>query len=189
MQAALALCFRAFSFPYMQKKIKIGISSCLLGRNVRYDGGHKFDAFLIEALSPLVEWVPVCPEVECGLPVPREAMRLTGDGKSLQLVTIETKVDHTESIMLWTNEKLKVLEQEQVCGFIFKARSPSCGIDDTELFSESGRKIGTCPGIFSRAVRDCFPSLPVEDEEALQEPNIRESFLKCALLCQSKFGN
>src|SRR5512143_1734368 len=105
--------------------IKLGISSCLLGENVRYDGGHKLDHYLRDTLGQFVEWVPVCPEVECGLPVPREAMRLVGDPDAPRLVTRKTGIDHTERMTKWAGRKLAQLERQNLCGFVFKARSPS----------------------------------------------------------------
>ena len=162
----------------MPTKIKIGISACLLGNNVRYDGGNKLDQRLIDAVGPHVEWVPICPEKESGMSVPREPMQLVSDAGKVTLITIETKVDRTDMLARWTREELKRLEQEGVRGFIFKARSPSCGVHDTELFSRSGQSIGTGAGLFSEAVRHYFPVLPVEDEECLRDPRIRERFLE-----------
>ena len=102
-------------------KIRLGISSCLLGERVRYDGGHKHDAYLTDTLGPCVEWVPVCPEVECGLPVPREAMRLEGDPASPRLVVIRTRVDHTERMRAWAQRRVEELAAEGLSGFVFKA--------------------------------------------------------------------
>ncbi|HLA41000.1 MAG TPA: DUF523 domain-containing protein, partial [Candidatus Glassbacteria bacterium] len=96
----------------MDDKIKIGIATCLLGEKVRYDGGHKYDPFLVETLGPWVEYVPVCPEYECGLGVPREAMRLEGDLENLRLVTNKTRIDLTEKMLAWGGERLKELEGE-----------------------------------------------------------------------------
>jgi uncharacterized protein YbbK (DUF523 family) len=165
----------------MTKKIKIGISSCLLGNNVRYDGGNKLDQTVIDALGPFVEWVPVCPEVEAGLSVPREPMQLVVDGPRTRLITIGTKQDRTEIVVRWSGEKIKQLEQEGVCGFVLKARSPSCGVHDAELFSASDKVIGAGAGLFAKAVMARFPSLPVEDEERLCDPAIRGKFLALIL--------
>jgi len=161
----------------MSKKIKIGISSCLLGNNVRYDGGNKLDQYLIDTLGRTVTWVPICPEVESGLPVPREAMQLVADGPRICLITMETKQDRTEVLARWGEEKLKRLEQEGVRGFVFKARSPSCGVHNAPFFSSSGDALGVGAGLFAQAVIKHFPSLPVEDEERLRDPAVRELFL------------
>lgn len=161
----------------MPKKIKIGISSCLLGNNVRYDGGNKLDQYLIDTLGRMVIWVPICPEVESGLPVPREAMQLVAIGPRICLITMETKQDRTDVLTRWAEEKLKRLEQEGVSGFVFKARSPSCGVHDAELFSSSGASLGRRAGLFAKSVISSFPALPVEDEERLRDPVVREEFL------------
>src|SRR4030043_2247655 len=111
------------------EKIKLGISACLLGENVRYDGGHKLDRFLTETLGQYVEYIPVCPEVECGMPVPRESMQLEGDPDSPRLVTIRTKQDLTERMVQWARKRIIALEKEDLCGFIFKTDSPSSGME------------------------------------------------------------
>ena len=112
----------------MEEKIKLGISSCLLGNKVRYDGGHKLDTFLVNTLGQFVEYVPVCPEVEAGFPVPREAFRLVGDPEKPRLVTRQSGVDATAQMERWLEKKLPLLERENLCGFIFKSQSPSSGI-------------------------------------------------------------
>lgn len=110
------------------QKIKIGISTCLLGEKVRYDGGHKLDRYITDTLGNYFEWVPACPGVEYGLPVPRESMHLIGDPASPRLVTVRTGIDHTEGMKKWAEDKLRQLEKEDLCGFIFKGKSSSSGI-------------------------------------------------------------
>ena len=178
-----------FSDPIMNGKIKIGISSCLLGNSVRYDGGNKLDRSLLDAFGPLVEWVPVCPETEAGMPVPRETMQLVKDSGKLRLMTIETRKNQTVTLMRWVKRKLKSLEQSDLCGFVLKARSPSCGVLDTERFSPSGEKVGAGPGLFATAVMNAFPLMPVEDEERLREPAVREKFIKLAADYQKRGGH
>ncbi len=117
----------------MGEKIKIGISSCLLGEKVRYDGSHKLDRFITETLEQCFEWVPVCPEFEYGLPVPREALRLVGTPEAPHLVTIKTGIDHTEGMLQWAKKKLTGLEKENLCGFIFKSKSPGSGIKGVSI--------------------------------------------------------
>jgi uncharacterized protein YbgA (DUF1722 family)/uncharacterized protein YbbK (DUF523 family) len=162
----------------MSEKIKIGISTCLLGENVRYDGGHKHDHYLTETLGKYVEWVPVCPEVEYGLPVPREAMHLAGDPEAPRLVTIRTGIDHTEGMLEWAAKKLKDIESDDLCGFIFKSKSPSSGYKGVKVYSSSGmsRKAGT--GIFAGAFIKHFPVIPVEDDGRLHDPQLRENFVE-----------
>ncbi|MFH0788375.1 MAG: DUF523 domain-containing protein, partial [Pseudomonadota bacterium] len=111
----------------METKILLGISACLLGEKVRYDGGHKADRFIIETLGNHVDFVPVCPEVECGLGIPREAMRLMGDPENPRLITIYSRVDYTERMKEWTRLHIAGLTQLGLGGFIFKSNSPSCG--------------------------------------------------------------
>ncbi len=161
----------------MSREIKIGISSCLLGNNVRYDGGNKLDQNVIDTLGGIVTWVPICPEVESGLPVPREAMQLVADGPRTRLITVETKQDRTDVLTGWIEKKLKRLDREGVRGFVFKARSPSCGVHDAPFFSPAGGAIGSGPGLFAKAVIGYFPALPIEDEERLRDPALREGFL------------
>ena len=160
----------------MTEIIKLGISSCLLGNNVRYDGGNKLDQYLMDVFGRIVEWVPICPEVEAGLTVPREPMQLVADGPWIRLIIIETKQDRTDAIFRWVEKKLNHLEQEGVRGFILKARSPSCGIRDAEFFSMQGESIGARAGLFAKAVMDFFPDLPAEDEERLRDPAVRQRF-------------
>lgn len=162
---------------HAKQKIKIGISSCLLGHNVRYDGGNRLDQFPMNMFGPIVEWVPICPETEGGLPVPREPMQLIDDGRRIRLLTIDTKIDLTDTLTGWIEGKLMQLERMHISGFVFKARSPSCGVRDTVFFSASGAFLGTRPGLFAEAVKGRFPSLPVEDEEALRDPVVRRKFL------------
>ncbi len=122
----------------MNDRIKIGISSCLLGERVRYDGGHKLDPYLRDTLGKLVDWVPVCPEVEYGLPVPREAMHLVGTAAGVRLMTRVIGIDHTEGMTRWASRRLRELEKESLCGFIFKSRSPSCGMHGGESIINFG---------------------------------------------------
>ncbi len=162
----------------MKEKIKLGISACLLGKSVRYEGGHKLDHLLLATLSPMVEWVPVCPEVECGLPVPREAMQLVGNRESPRLVTIESGVDHTEQMIQWLDKKLGEPVMRNLCGFVFKARSPSCGVRDASIVLPASGASAQGAGLFAGAVLRCFPDLPVADEEQLHDPAVRNEFIR-----------
>lgn len=162
----------------MSTKIKLGISSCLLGEKVRYDGGHKWDRFLTDTLGKFVEFVPVCPEVECGLGVPREAMRLEGDPAAPRLVTVRTGVDHTERMTAWTRRRVRELEAEGLCGFIFKSGSPSSGLERVKVYNAQGVPAKTGVGLFARAFLEHFPLLPVEDEGRLHDPRLRENFIE-----------
>lgn len=160
-----------------QEPLPVGISACLLGENVRYDGTHKLDRYLRHTLGQFVRFVPVCPEVECGLPVPREAMRLVGDPQSPRLMTINSKQDLTEQMEHWAERRLQELEKEGLCGFIFKSKSPSSGLYRVKVYTEAGMpgRIGT--GIWARRFTERFPLLPVEDDGRLHDPVIRENFI------------
>jgi uncharacterized protein YbbK (DUF523 family) len=146
----------------MTDRIKIGISSCLLGENVRWNGGYHQDRFLIETLGQFVEYVPVCPEVETGLGVPRETLRLVGDPGNPRLVTTKTGIDHTDRMKQWAENRLKILEKENLCGFIFKCDSPSSGMIRVKVYNNKGGVAKTGVGIFSRmfnAFRQCTTPL------------------------------
>jgi uncharacterized protein YbgA (DUF1722 family)/uncharacterized protein YbbK (DUF523 family) len=161
----------------MDEKIRLGISACLLGEKVRFDGGHKFDPFLVNTLGQFVEYVPVCPEVESGFPIPREAFRLVGDPKAPRLVTRQSGVDATAQMERWLSGKLPVLEKERLCGFIFKSKSPSSGMERVKVYNEKGVAAKNGVGIFARALMERLPLLPVEEEGRLQDIQLRENFI------------
>jgi uncharacterized protein YbgA (DUF1722 family)/uncharacterized protein YbbK (DUF523 family) len=162
----------------MLTKIKLGISACLLGEKVRYDGGHKLDHFITETLGKFVEFVPICPEVECGLGIPREAMHLVSSPEGPRLVTIRTQVDYTERMRTWAQKRVVELEQEDLCGFIFKSGSPSSGMERVKIYYGKGEPARTGVGMFARDFMQHFPLLPVEDEGRLHDPDLRENFLE-----------
>jgi uncharacterized protein YbbK (DUF523 family) len=160
------------------EKILIGISTCLLGENVRYDGGHALDLFLRDTLAKYFRCVPVCPEVECGLGIPREAMRLEGNPEQPRLVTRRTGVDHTDRLEAWAHKRVAELAGEKLCGFIFKNHSPSCGMEQVKVYDSEGmpRKIGV--GLFARIFLEHFPLTPVEEDGRLHDPVLRENFIE-----------
>ncbi len=162
----------------MEDKIKIGVSTCLLGERVRYDGGHKMDRYITDTLGQYLEFVPVCPEVECGLPIPRESMRLVGDPGSPRLVTTRTGIDHTDRMIRWAKKRVKALEGEGLCGFIFKSNSPSSGMERVKVYSDKGmpQKVGV--GVFARIFMEHFPLIPVEEEGRLHDLKLRENFIE-----------
>lgn len=162
----------------MHEKIMIGISSCLLGERVRYDGGHKLDHYLKDTLGMYVDWVPVCPEVESGLPVPREAMRLVGDNTAPRLVTVRSGIDYTERMQTWAEKKLTMVARLDLCGFIFKSRSPSSGMRGVKVYGPSGVPTHAGVGIFAKTFMDRFPFIPVEDDGRLHDPALRENFIE-----------
>jgi uncharacterized protein YbbK (DUF523 family) len=157
--------------------IRLGISRCLLGDPVRYDGGHKQDKYLTDVLGRSVEWVSVCPEVEAGLGTPREPMQLVGSAKASRLVTISTRRDLTKSLKTFSARKTKELRTLYLSGFVFKARSPSCGLEGVPLHDRRGEARPEGTGIFALAFQKAFPGIPVTEEERLADPVLREQFL------------
>jgi len=160
------------------EKIKLGVSSCLLGNRVRYDGGHKLDRFLAETLGQYVEYVPICPEVECGLGVPRKSMRLEGTPDAPRLIVTATREDLTEKMIRWAKKRVAELEQEDLCGFIFKSDSPSSGMERVKVYNEKSMPVKSGVGIFAKIFIEHFPLLPVEDEGRLHDPDLRDNFIE-----------
>jgi uncharacterized protein YbgA (DUF1722 family)/uncharacterized protein YbbK (DUF523 family) len=157
--------------------IVIGVSACLLGEPVRYDGGHKHDRYITDTLGEFFSFVPVCPEVGAGLPVPREAMRLEGDPSAPRLVTGRSRVDLTERMLAFCASKVKELEGEGLSGFIFKKGSPSSGLFRVKVYNK-GAAVAKGSGLFAAALVRHFPRLPVEEEGRLNDPVIRENFIE-----------
>lgn len=168
----------------MHEKIPIGISSCLLGEKVRYDGGHKLDRFITDTLGQYFAWTPVCPECEYGLPVPREPLHLVGSPESPRLITVKTGIDHTERMLQWAEKKLTDLEQRNLCGFIFKSKSPSSGIGGVKVYTSSGIPSQRGIGIFGGAFMKRFPLIPVIDDGRLHNPQLRENFIESVFVFQ-----
>jgi len=162
----------------MVERFRVGISACLLGENVRWNGGHKLDRYLTNTLGQFVDYVPVCPEVECGLGIPRETLRLVGDPENPRLVTFKTKIDHTDRMRQWAKNRVEALEKEDLCGFIFKSDSPSSGMIRVKVYNEKGMPEKKGVGMFARAFMQHFPLIPVEDDGRLHDPNIRENFIE-----------
>lgn len=151
-----------------ETKPKVGVSQCLLGDAVRYDGASKPNDTIINELSKLFELVPICPEVEAGLGVPRPAVQLTEDPSS---PNVTGRDDPSLDITLQMHDycKQKMVQLEGLSGFIFKSRSPSCGLNSTPVYIDNQPISLTSRGVFARAVTNSYPDLPViEDEEFLQ---------------------
>jgi uncharacterized protein YbgA (DUF1722 family)/uncharacterized protein YbbK (DUF523 family) len=162
----------------MRYSIKIGVSTCLLGEKVRFDGGHKNNRYITQTLSPFFEFVPVCPETECGLGIPRESMRLVGDVNHPRLITNKSRIDHTDQMQRWAAGKLDALEKEDLCGFIFKKDSPSSGLYRVKVYNDKGQPVKSGRGVFAAAFTARFPRIPVEDEGRLNDPMLRENFIE-----------
>ena len=159
-------------------RIRIGVSSCLLGEEVRYNGGHKRDPFLTDLLGRYVEWVPVCPEVEIGLGTPRPAMRLVRIGEDVRMVTPETGADHTDAMRTYSARRVEELAGEGLGGYILKKDSPSCGMERVKLYPAAGGAPNKeAKGLFAESLMRRFPDLPVEEEGRLHDPPLRENFV------------
>jgi len=161
-----------------QDRIRIGISTCLLGENVRYNGGHALDRFLKDTLGKWVEYVPVCPEVECGFGIPRETFRLVGDPLNPRFITTRTKIDYTDRMLTWARRRVAELEKEDLLGFIFKSDSPSSGMERVKVYDEKGMPQKKGVGLFARVFMERFPMTPVEEEGRLHDPVLRENFIE-----------
>ena len=159
--------------------IKIGVSSCLLGKEVRYNGGHSHDRYITDILGQHFDFVDVCPEVEAGFGIPRETMRLVGDPDAPRLVTSRTGKDLTDIMATWAKKKVEELEKENLCGFIFKSKSPSSGMERVKVYTEKGRPGNNKGvGLFALAFMVRFPLIPVEEEGRLHDAVLRENFIE-----------
>ncbi|MEW7311721.1 DUF523 and DUF1722 domain-containing protein [Buttiauxella gaviniae] len=163
----------------MSDKIPIGISACLLGENVRFDGGHKRLAFAVNELAPWVRFEPVCPEMAIGLPTPRPALRLVkqDDGEIALRFSNHSEGDLTQAMQQFSSRRIAGLEH--LCGYIVCAKSPSCGMERVRVYEAEGnnnRKSGT--GIFTAELKRQMPWLPVEEDGRLYDPAIRENFVE-----------
>jgi uncharacterized protein YbbK (DUF523 family) len=160
------------------RPIRIGISSCLLGEPVRFDGGHKRDPFLTETFGAFVEWVLVCPEVECGFGTPRESMRLVHVDNGVRLLTVRTAVDLTDRMVEYARRRVAALDAEDLSGYVLKKDSPSCGMGRVKIYSTRGVPERSGRGIFAARLVERFPSLPVEEEGRLSDARLRENFIE-----------
>ena len=158
--------------------IRIGVSSCLLGNQVRYDGGHKRDAFLVETFGQYVEWVAVCPEVEIGLGTPRPTLRLECNGHDVRLVMPQSGADHTEAMRAFARRRVAVLAQHNLCGYVLKKDSPSCGMERVNVYGAGALPAKTGRGLFADALMRRYPLLPIEEEGRLNDPLLRDNFVE-----------
>jgi uncharacterized protein YbgA (DUF1722 family)/uncharacterized protein YbbK (DUF523 family) len=159
-------------------KIRVGISSCLLGQEVRFDGGHKRDSFLTGTFGLFVEWVPVCPEVECGFGTPRESMRLVRQGRAIRLLTNKTERDVTDQLDRYAVRRVAELDAERLCGYVLKKDSPSCGLERVKVYDAHDVPARTGRGLFAARLLERFPHLPVEEEGRLSDPRLRDNFVE-----------
>ena len=160
------------------KPIRVGISSCLLGAQVRFDGGHKRDRFLADVLGPFVEWVPACPEVEAGFGTPREAMRMVADDQRLRVITTRTGVDVTSELELASAAIVQRLSSQHISGYVLKSGSPSCGRDRVKVYESQSAPSRRGRGLFAAMLCARVPHLPVEEEGRLADPRLCENFIE-----------
>jgi len=160
-----------------RSRVRVGVSSCLLGQKVRYDGGHKRDDFVADTLARHVTYVPVCPEVELGLGTPRESIRLEKHDGGLRLRGLRSGADHTEAMRRYADARVRALESEGLAGYILKKDSPSCGMERVKVIGRGGVPTKEGRGMFADSLMERFPLLPVEEEGRLNDPVLRRSFV------------
>jgi uncharacterized protein YbgA (DUF1722 family)/uncharacterized protein YbbK (DUF523 family) len=158
-------------------RVRVGISACLLGQEVRYNGGHKRDAFLTDTFGRYVEWVAVCPEVELGMGTPRPPIRLERWGEEIRLVMPTTGEDYTDTMRAWAGRRAEDLAAMDLDGYVLKKDSPSCGMERVKVYPQSGAPSKDGRGLFAEALIARLPDLPVEEEGRLNDPALRESFV------------
>jgi uncharacterized protein YbgA (DUF1722 family)/uncharacterized protein YbbK (DUF523 family) len=162
----------------MIEPVRIGISSCLLGQPVRFDGGHKRDAFLVATLGPFVEWISVCPEVELGLGTPRDTLRLVRRGEAIRLVNNKTDEDISDAMRAWAAKRVEWIARQDLSGYILKKDSPSCGMERVKVYDARSTPARTARGLYAGALIARLPDLPVEEEGRLTDPRLRENFVE-----------
>lgn len=158
-------------------KLRLGVSACLLGEKVRFDAGHKQDRWVTDVLGHFVEFVPVCPEVEIGLGVPRESIRLEGAGPNVRLVAPKSGADLTAKMTVYADKRARQLGRQSLAGFVLKKDSPSCGLERVRVYDRHGVPTRNGRGLFAAALLRHFPALPVEEEGRLNDARLRENFV------------
>lgn len=166
-------------------KPRLGISACLLGKEVRYDGDHQLDQFVFDALEQHFDLIPVCPEVDCGMTVPREPMRLEGDAVAPRLVTMKNRIDKTDQMERWVQKHIAEMKQERFAGFVFKSGSPTCGLA-VNIYDAHGDIAGNAAGIFARRFSSRFSRRLVAEAEQLHEDSFCKDFIQRLLTFAQK---
>lgn len=170
---------RVHPFVPQTPRPRVGISSCLLGEAVRYDGGHKRDRFLTDLLGSCVEWVPVCPEVEVGMGVPRPSIRLEGSITEPRLIEPRAGEDWTARMRAFSQRRVRQLKTLGLSGYVLKKDSPTCGMERVRVYARGGGppdRHGR--GLFATALLEAWPTLPVEEEGRLNDLPLRENFIE-----------
>jgi len=161
-----------------RETLRVGVSACLLGQEVRFDGGHKRDSFLVETLARFVEFVPVCPEFELGLGIPRESIRLERRGEEIHLIGVKSRADHTAAMRRYAERRVDQLAKLDLCGYVLKKNSPSCGMERVRIYSANGMPARNGRGLFADALLHALPLPPVEEEGRLKDARLRENFIQ-----------
>jgi uncharacterized protein YbgA (DUF1722 family)/uncharacterized protein YbbK (DUF523 family) len=159
------------------QNITIGVSACLLGQKVRFDAGHKRDHYITDILGGYFKFVPVCPEIEVGMPTPRESVHLVGNPDNPRMVGVKSGEDWTDRMRIFNTERLKRLERHSLSGYILKKDSPSCGMERVRVYGDKGMPARNGRGMYASALLVHFPLLPVEEEGRLQDARLRENFI------------
>lgn len=164
-------------FEQTLSKISIGISSCLLGEEVRFDAGHKQNRYITDTLSRYFEFVPFCPEVAAGLGIPRPPIRLlqTDSGVRVRGVN-DSQADYTDVLLEYSMQVVPHIAS--FSGYLFKSKSPSCGLYRVKIYSEQGKPLSQGRGVFAEHICAAYPGLPVEEEGRLMDPVLRENFIE-----------
>jgi len=157
--------------------INIGVSSCLLGAKVRFDGGHKHDRYITDILGPYFQFVPICPELEVGMGVPREAVRLEGDPENPRMVGNRSGEDWTERMNRYSERRVARRDVAGLCGYILKKDSPSCGMERVKLYLTADNVQRKAVGLYAKALLEHRPHLPIEEEGRLNDPRLRDNFI------------
>ncbi len=166
--------------------LRLGVSSCLLGNEVRYNGGHSRNKFVVENLGQWFDWVPVCPEVEIGMGTPRPTVRLESAGSGISLVSPSTSKDFTRKMSSFAGKRVRELKKTDLDGYIVKSRSPSCGMERVKVYGDKNVKRHNGVGIFTEVLMSLWPTLPVEEEGRLNDSRIRENFIE-RVFCRNRW--
>lgn len=161
-----------------EKPVRIGVSSCLLGMKVRFDGNHKLDHYLTEVLDTYFEFIPSCPEVEIGMSIPRETIRLVGKSGNPKLVAPGSGNDYTDEMNRYSKKRIEYLSKKRIHGYIFKSNSPTCGMERVRVYDKNNVPSKNGVGLFARVLMENNPLLPFEEEGRLRDTNIRENFIE-----------
>ena len=161
-----------------QRRIRIGLSACLAGDEVRFNGGHSHQRYLTETLGQFFEYVTACPEIEAGMTVPRPAVRLVAAGEKVRVIDPKNGVDWTAAMEDHAVQRAGMVVDEGLSGFILKSKSPSCGMERVKVYDHNDVPNASGRGIFAEELLRRYPRLPMEEEGRLNDPNLRENFIE-----------